>query len=185
MEGATYFVTIRTADSLAAEHLDRLKEERRALERNTPKTAVAQQKIAAVMMERLDAMLDLGHGSQPLRFDPVAEIVANAFRFFDTERYELLTWCVMPNHAHVLFRPFAAIKLADVVGSWKSFTSKEIGKVTNTAGRFWAREYYDHVARSEEEILRIDQYIRENPVKAGLREWKWVDSAIVPASGRS
>jgi REP element-mobilizing transposase RayT len=34
--------------------------------------------------------------------------------------------------------------------------------------RFWQREWFDHWSRSRDEDSRIEEYIRRNPVKAGL-----------------
>ena len=35
----------------------------------------------------------------------------------------------------------------------------------------WQRSYYDHVIRNEEDLLRIRQYIRYNPLKWGEDEY--------------
>lgn len=179
LEGATYFITFRTADSLAKAHLVQLREERRALERKIdPVSAFARQQLARAMMARIDSMLDRGHGCQPLRDERFAKITAGAIGFFDGERYELLTWCVMPNHVHILIRPFRGMRLDKVLHSWKSFSSNAINELRGSSGRFWAREYYDHIARDDEDVIRIDRYIRENPLKAGLVDWQWVGSKI-------
>jgi REP element-mobilizing transposase RayT len=37
---------------------------------------------------------------QPLSDPRLAEIVWNALKFFDGQRYDLLAWSVMPNHVH-------------------------------------------------------------------------------------
>jgi hypothetical protein len=41
-------------------------------------------------------------------------------------------------------------------------------------GVFWPREYYDHLIRNEGELERSIRYVSENPVKAQLKDWKWV-----------
>jgi REP element-mobilizing transposase RayT len=179
MDGATYFITFRTADSLARNHLAQLHEERRALQRKVdPSSAVARQELAKAMLVRIDSILDRGHGCQPLSDHRLAKITADAIGFYDGERYDLLSWCVMPNHVHVLTRLFKGFGLASVLHSWKSFSSKAVNELRGSSGRFWAREYYDHIARDEDEVIRIDRYIRENPVKAGLVDWPWVYSKL-------
>jgi hypothetical protein len=52
-----------------------------------------------------------------LRNDRVAELMANALRYFDGQRYELFAWCVMPNHVHVVFGPYADWTLHKILHS--------------------------------------------------------------------
>jgi REP-associated tyrosine transposase len=86
---------------------------------------------------------------------------------------------VMPNHLHgVLFssggrssppphRP--AGTLGAVVDWFKTMTTNEyIRGVKNLGwrsfpGRLWQRDYFDRVARTEEELEAIREYIRQNP----------------------
>ena len=75
----------------------------------------------------------------------------------------------MPNHVHVLLFVPGRAELDKIVHSWKSYTAHRIGR-----GVVWAREYYDHIVRSEAEFERTRQYIRANPYQAGLRDWAFV-----------
>jgi hypothetical protein len=68
--------------------------------------------------------------------------------------------------------------LPSVLKGIKGYTAREINKLQNARGRvFWQDESYDHWARDEAEMLRIIQYIEDNPVKAGLcpqaDDWSW------------
>ena len=67
--------------------------------------------------------------------------------------------------------------LADVLHSWKSFTSRKAGKLVGRSGQFWQREYLDRYVRNAEHYQAVVAYIEENPVKAGLAkvktEWPW------------
>ena len=116
---------------------------------------------------RLDYFLDQGLGSCLLKQH--GEVVATAFKHFDHVRYELHAWCVMPNHAHVLFYLERGEELDRVLHSWKSFTAHEIGQ-----GAIWQREYFDRVIRSPDHLNETVAYIRRNPAKAGLLEWPWI-----------
>lgn len=42
------------------------------------------------------------------------------------------------------------------------------------SGAFWQREYFDHIVRTDEDLLRFARYLRKNPAQAGLRDWPWV-----------
>jgi len=61
--------------------------------------------------------------------------------------------------------------------SLKSYTANEGNKILGRSGSFWQRESYDHWVRDEDELERIVNYIRNNPVAAGLtdhaHEWRW------------
>ena len=72
--------------------------------------------------------LDRGHGECILKKSDLAEIVANALRHFDHDRYVLDAFVVMPNHVHVLVRLAEGQPLADILHSWKSFSAKAINR---------------------------------------------------------
>jgi type I restriction enzyme R subunit len=103
-----------------------------------------------------------------------AKSVAEALRHFDGERYELASFMVMPNHVHVLFRPLGDHVLADILKSWKGFTAREINKRLGKKGGLWQGEYWDRLIRNERHFSKVAEYIRENPVKARLREGEFI-----------
>lgn len=163
---SSYFVTFRLRDSLPSDVIVRLQRERAALLARAT-TAAERMEANRVFGKRLDTFLDAGHGSGILRAHGV--LVAEALKHFDGARYELLAWCVMPNHVHVLFFVPGPAALDRIAHSWKSYTAHAIGR-----GVIWAREYCDHVIRGPAELERIGEYIRANPSRAGLRNWKFV-----------
>ena len=107
----------------------------------------------------------------------VAEIVQNALLFFDNKRYNLLEWCIMPNHVHTLVTINETHSLSSIVQSWKSFSSKKANRVLERTGAFWMADYYDRYMRDESHLAAVREYIHENPVKCGLvkraNEWEW------------
>ena len=103
-------------------------------------------------------------------------MVADALLHFHGERYALDRFVVMPNHVHVLFHPLAENKLADIVGSWKRFTSRGINKELRREGALWQREYWDRLVRSERHFRWVREYIDRNPEKLPLgtfRHWEY------------
>ena len=90
----------------------------------------------------------------------------------DGEQYDLLAWCVMPNHVHAVISSWTPLER--IVHSWKSYTAHVANGVLGLQGRFWAREYFDHIIRTEEELERTVVYVLDNPGKAGLNGWRWV-----------
>jgi len=97
-------------------------------------------------------------------------------RFFDGTRYELLTFAVMDDHVHVLFRPLGEWKLAKIIHSWKSFTAHELIKVFHRSGSIWQHESYDHIIRNEADLKEKLGYITTNPMRKwpGIINYQWV-----------
>jgi REP element-mobilizing transposase RayT len=162
----TYFVTFRLHDSLPAEVLAN------AHKQPSPQKLDDRQthKRFSVAIER---SLNAGHGACYMKKPEIASLVAQAIKQFDGQRYHLSAWCVMPNHIHVVIRPFVSWKLPSIIHSWKSFTANRANRLLGRSGPFWQREYYDHLVRNGEEYIRVVNYVTENPMKAGLRDWGW------------
>ena len=137
---------------------------------------------AREIRERMEDYLDAGHGACWLARPEIARLVENALLHFDSQRYHLLAWCVMPNHVHALIETIAGFPLSDVLHSWKSFTSKEANKLLHRTGELWQREYLDRFIRNAEHYENIVAYIEENPVKAGLArlktDWPWSSARV-------
>ena len=102
-----YYVTFRLADSLPQSLLKQWQAERtRWLELNPrPWSAEVMREYARRFQGPVEKWLDAGHGSCALRDPAKREIVSNALRFFDGERYALDAFVVMPNHVHALVVP--------------------------------------------------------------------------------
>ncbi len=101
---------------------------------------------------------------------------------FDGERYDLIAWCIMPNHVHVLIE--VKVDLSTIVQGWKSYAARwalahneELALGIPNRKRFWMREYWDRYIRNEKHFENVRDYIHGNPVKAGLcrreEEWMW------------
>jgi REP element-mobilizing transposase RayT len=129
------------------------------------------------LRKRIEKYEDAGHGACWLREDRIASIVEQALLYFDGERYRIIAWCIMPNHAHVIIEIWADHPLAGIAHSWKSYTAHEANKSLHISGTFWFREYHDRYVRDEGHLENAVEYVENNPVKAGLvrtkEEWKW------------
>lgn len=65
--------------------------------------------------------------------------------------------------------------IGDIVGSFKSRCVVEWLKYIfkndiNELGKFWQRNYYEHIIRNENELNRIREYIINNPVQWELNQ---------------
>ena len=171
-DGATYAVTFRLADSLPRAVMERYHNKRLALGEqldSSSATPTIRKQMAELQITEIDPELDLCHGACLFKSDTLAKIVADAMAHFDGKRYELLAWCVMPNHVHAVLRLSPGEQLDKILHSWKSFTAHEIGK-----GAIWQKESYDHLVRDGEDLKNQVTYVLDNPPKAGLSGWKWV-----------
>jgi len=124
---------------------------------------------------------------QILHRDELRSIIAGALSYHDNIRYELLAYCIMPNHVHVLILPIinhndTIFSPARILFTWKRFTTKAINKTLNRKGALWQKENYDRMVRDETELYNTINYIIQNPVKAGLvSQWEdWAGTYVRP-----
>jgi REP element-mobilizing transposase RayT len=166
--GCTYFVTFRLADSLPQDKLRQWYEERETwLERHPgPLGEDGAAEYQRLFPDRLEQWLDVGSGDCILLDKEVANIVEQALRHFDNERYTLGQFVIMPNHVHVLVTPLDQHDLAQIVHSWKSYTAHEINRILHRTGPVWQQEYFDHIVRNALSLERFATYIAENPIVA-------------------
>jgi predicted solute-binding protein len=178
-EGATYFVTFRLADAVPAQLAKRWREELETWRKFHPEpwdAAVVSEYRRRFLQPRED-WLDQGHGSCLLRDSRIAEVVAQALRFFDGQRYYLDAFVVMPNHVHVLVQPLPGFHLSEIIHSWKSYTARQINRVLGHSGTVWMRESFDHIVRDWDAFVRCRDYIARNPEKARLHRDEFILSA--------
>jgi putative transposase len=94
-------------------------------------------------------------------------------------RIVLKTWDELPNHykkdGHVGagFKPAPTMcipaptrnhGLSEIIRGFKTFSARRINEYCQTAGQaFWQRNFYDRIIREEEELMKLEEYIRQNP----------------------
>jgi REP element-mobilizing transposase RayT len=189
-DGAWYAVTFRLWDSLPQHVIESWLFERKnivktAEQMKRPLSEHEERRLAHLYSERVERYLDTGHGACFMKDERIARVVQNALFHFDGVRYSLAAWCVMPNHVHVMIQPFGGMiptagtavslaELPDILHSWKSFTAKEANKLLHRSGDFWQAESYDHLIRNAADFRHAVRYVLNNPIRAGLKNWKCV-----------
>lgn len=93
---------------------------------------------------------------------------------FDDIKYKLIAYVIMPNHVHILIKPFGDHSLSSIMHSIKSYTSHEANNILRRKGFFWSKEYFDRYIRNHDHFVKTFDYIANNPVKAHLCE-KYTD----------
>ena len=128
-------------------------------------------------------------GRPPLVLTPLGECVAEAIALTGVRVEHQV---IMPNHVHLLLTLERAATRAAPTGAGTQADARvsptdrgtqaaaELGRLVGTvksrsvhlaagrgleAGRLWQRGYYDHIVRSENDFLRIWNYIDNNPLK--------------------
>lgn len=129
------------------------------------------------LLKLIDQYEDAGIGECLLRDDSIAQIVQDTLLFNHQKKYELICWCIMPNHVHTLIAPVEGMSLSEIMYDWKSYTTHAINKALNRKGKLWMMEYFDRYIRDNDHFQKVVNYIHNNPVKAGLvadsADWRW------------
>src|SRR5206468_9870968 len=120
-------------------------------------------------------------GLKPLAGHCVARAPSPAI--IHTPRIHLHAVVVMPDHVHLLLRPLRdedgwPFPLVDILQCFKGATAHRINRLLGTSGPVWEEESFDHVLRSDESLKEKCEYIRQNPVRAGLErraeDYRWL-----------
>ena len=87
-------------------------------------------------------------------------------------------YVIMPDHVHFFCSAELGTKaLPTFMQRWKEWTSKRMMRELKLSGTVWQEEFFDHVLRSSESYSQKWDYVKENPVRAGLvkrsDEWPW------------
>ena len=98
------------------------------------------------------------------------EAVHEAFRTFCVNSPQHGAWVgryvLMPDHLH-LFVAMGEMPLSNWVKSLKNSLSKTL-RCAGHGGPHWQKGFFDHLLRSGESYSQKWDYVRENPVRAGL-----------------
>ncbi len=152
------FITFRLFDSVPQQLIERWKSK---IDRDRPSTESEYRK-------KIERFLDRGYGECFLKHADVAKLICDSLLFHDQEKYVLIAWVIMPNHAHILLRPLLNVQLSKILHSIKSYTAHEANKLLGRTGQFWQHESFDRYIRNNEHFVNVIKYIERNPVKARL-----------------
>ena len=180
-DGYPIFLNWNLKGAMPQEIIEKLLQERDRLQKQAARTgeSAAARKLREdkLIFAMADRFLDHANdGPLHLKDPTAAKIVEDSILFGDGDRYHLYAWCVMANHVHVLLTPIWDLK--ELTQGIKGYTAYEINRLQKARGRiFWQDESYDHWVRDEAELLRIIEYIENNPVSANLcqrpEDWPW------------
>ena len=180
--GVLCFITFRTHDSLSVETVERFHADRKSwlLEhgldpqsrhwrsnlRNLSQRE--QREFYGTFSTRWHDDLDRCEGACVLANGNHAETVRNSLLHFNGDRYDMIDFIIMPNHAHLLVAFLDEDAMLKQCESWKHYTAHLINQAHGTSGRFWQQDGFDHLVRSPQQFEHFRHYIADNPIKAGI-----------------
>jgi putative transposase len=99
---------------------------------------------------------------------------------------DVLAYCLMPNHWHLILRPRTEASLSRAVGNAKEAYSRLINAREGWQGHLWQGRYFS-VPLGLEHLYRAARYVLENPVRAGLaaRPGDWPFSSYTAHRNRA
>ena len=80
-------------------------------------------------------------------------------------------YAIMPDHVHFFCAEKsegATHSLSRFMAGWKEWTAKNASRALATLPPIWQEQFFDHVMRSDESYAEKWDYVRMNPVRAGL-----------------
>jgi putative transposase len=120
------------------------------------------------------------HGRKPvLAQSGVVDILRDEWRSaLNRYGWKVGSFVVMPDHLHFFCLATGKAKpLKDFMCHWKEWTAKRVAREWGLEIPLWQAEFFDHVLRKEEFYVKKAEYMRLNPVRAGLVEnpedWPW------------
>ena len=90
----------------------------------------------------------------------------------NTAKCMVPVYCFMPDHQHLVLHGLcpesdlwrAIVQYKQKTGYWLS---------RHRPGTMWQKDFYDHIIRKDESLLKQVRYVLDNPVRKGLvRSWE-------------
>jgi putative transposase len=88
-------------------------------------------------------------------------------RALEKSRFAIIAWVVLPDHVHAVLQSPNG-DLSKIVQRIKLSFSKQLRRLPGESGPVWQHRYWDHIIRSDRDLVRHVDYIHYNPVKHGL-----------------
>jgi putative transposase len=115
------------------------------------------------------------------------DAIHNAFREFARRAHAQChaavgRYVIMPDHLHLFVRGPDDFRLGQWVGTLKQHLARSIVG-TEALSPIWQRGFFDHLVRRNESYGQKWNYVRENPIRAGLarraEDWPYAGEIIV------
>ncbi len=118
------------------------------------------------------------------------KILKNAIqKSIDIYNYKIHAICVLPDHLHMIIKPYEIKDYPNIVKLIKTTFSKKVDKSTiddyqltksNESKKefdIWQRRYFEHTIISQDDLNKHTDYTHYNPIKhkvvSSLSQWKY------------
>jgi putative transposase len=85
---------------------------------------------------------------------------------------QLLGYCLMTNHVHLVVLPLSPESLAKGLGRTHFLHTQHINRTRGRSGHLWQNRFYS-CAVDADHVLAVMRYVERNPVRAGLVSQAW------------
>ncbi len=89
----------------------------------------------------------------------------------------IYSWCLMPNHFHLLVKPEKAEALSAWMQWFMTSHVRRYHKHYRTSGHVWQGRFKSFIVQDDAHLLTVARYIEGNPVRWGLVataiDWEW------------
>ena len=158
------FITFRLADSFPQSFIFEFKQRlSNFIKRNPQPWDINIKSQYYSLKQSLEQYLDQGFGSCILRSESIRKEVEATIHHNADKKYELISYVIMPNHVHLLMRPYEDTELRHELKQIKGISAYRINRLTNQKGPIWQKDYYDTIIRNKLHFYRVLEYIANNP----------------------
>ncbi len=103
-----------------------------------------------------------------------------ARKYRDKAGVSILSYCLMPNHIHMVVVPELEKSLARFFGPLHNQYAVKLNATHGWVGHLWQQRFYS-TPMDERHALTAMRYVELNPVRAGLcktaQQWRWSSAA--------
>jgi putative transposase len=104
--------------------------------------------------------------------DPLGlSVLSSARHYQNLYKWSIRVLLLMPDHLHLVVTPCFGYEITGLITSWKRY-------LTRTHRLKFQRNFFEHRIRNDENFSAYCEYVRFNPVRAGLvsraEDWPWV-----------
>jgi putative transposase len=87
-------------------------------------------------------------------------------------KVEIIAFCLMDNHVHLVVVPRDEDSLANAIGKAHGHYAQHINRARRSTGHLWEDRFFS-CAMDEDYFLQATRYVERNPVRAGIVPHPW------------
>ncbi len=95
-------------------------------------------------------------------------------RFFPTQNFDILAYCIMPNHFHLLIVKIKNRSISYSMQMFGASYTRYFNKKYGLVGHLFQGTYKYKNITTERQLLSTSEYIYKNPLGLSTRRYRWV-----------